>query len=125
MRALCKNARGLYPASRFRRKRTIRGSVNIANTALAGMNSSQTRIATSAHNLANLLTSEFRPLRSDQVALKSGGSEARVSQASRPEHVDIAREIVGQIQASTQYNASLRVLAVDAELRGVLIDMFA
>lgn len=94
-------------------------------TALSGMQSAQTRISTSAHNLANLLTRDFEPLRSDQVTRASGGSEAHVSPSGRAEPVSIAREVVDQIQASTQYTASLRVLEVGADLRGSLLDILA
>ena len=39
--------------------------------------------------------------------------------------VDLVREVVDQIEASTQYTASLRVLEVGRDLRGSLLDVLA
>ena len=93
--------------------------------ALSGMQSASTRVAVSAHNVANLLTEGFRPQRTTQAAQASGGSQAMVTTADRPEAVDLDREIVGQIEARTQFKASARVLGVEAEMRGSLLDLFA
>ena len=92
--------------------------------ALSGMQSAQTRVGVSAHNVANLLTEDFRPQRTLQTTRASGGSQARVEQSRDPAPVSLSREIVGQIQASTQYSASARVFAVGAEMRGTLLDLF-
>lgn len=93
--------------------------------ALSGMQSAQTRVAVSAHNVANLLTEDFRPQRVVQTSLASGGSTARVEQSRGRSEVSLASEIVGQIQASAQYSASARVFAVGSEIRGQLLDLFA
>ena len=93
--------------------------------ALSGMRGAETRIAVSAHNIANLLTEDFRPQRAEQVASRGGGSQTRVRQSTQAAPVSLEREIIGQIQAETQYAASARVFAVDAELRGSLLDLFA
>lgn len=93
--------------------------------ALSGMQSARTRFATSAHNVANLLTEDFRPLRTTQTAVAGGGSQARVDQSPAPRPVSLAREVVGQIEAGVQYTASARVLQVGAELRGSLLDVLA
>jgi len=93
--------------------------------ALSGMQSATTRVAVSAHNVANLLSQDFRPQRAEQTSQAGGGSRATLSQASTPEPVSLTREIVGQIQATTQYSASARVFAVGAEMRGQLLDILA
>ena len=92
--------------------------------ALSGMQSAETRVAVSAHNVANWMTEGFRPQRVVQSSRAGGGSDARVQQADRPARVSLAREAVGQIQASTQYTASARVFQVGAEMRGQLVDLF-
>jgi len=94
-------------------------------SALSGMQSAQRSFATSAHNVANLLTEDFRPLRTTQSARAGGGSTASVSQAPVPRPVDLTREVVSQIQSKTQYTASLRVFEAGAEMRGELIDLLA
>ena len=93
--------------------------------ALSGMQSAQTRVAVSAHNVANLLTDGFRPQRAMQTSAPAGGSQASVTTAPAPEPVSLEQEIVDQIVSKTQYEASARVLGVSAEMRGSLLDLFA
>lgn len=99
--------------------------MEVLGIALSGMQSASTRVTVSAHNVANLLTRDFRPQRAEQTAQASGGSSASVRQSARPEPVSLEREIVGQIEARTQYTASARVFAVGAEMRGQLLDILA
>ncbi|HIF95027.1 MAG TPA: flagellar basal body rod protein [Myxococcales bacterium] len=93
--------------------------------ALSGIQSAQTRIGVSAHNVANYLTEDFRPQRVVQTAAPSGGTRARVQQSRDPEPVSLEREIVSQITAKTAYTASVRVFEVGAKLEGALLDIFA
>jgi flagellar hook protein FlgE len=93
--------------------------------ALSGMQSAQTRVAVSAHNVANLLTDGFRPQRAVQTSVAAGGSQASVATTASPEPVRLEQEIVDQIVAKNQYRASARVLGVSAEMRGSLLDLFA
>jgi flagellar hook-associated protein FlgK len=93
--------------------------------ALSGMRSAQTRVAVSAHNVANLLTEGFSPQRAVQTSLPAGGSHAMVATSPAPEPVSLEREIVDQIVAKTQFKASARVLDVDLEMRGSLLDILA
>lgn len=93
--------------------------------ALSGMRSAQTRVAVSAHNVANLLTEGFRPQRAVQTSLAAGGSQAMVATSPAPEPVSLEREIVDQIVAKTQFKASARVLDVELEMRGSLLDILA
>lgn len=93
--------------------------------ALSGMRSAGTRVAVSAHNVANLLTDGFRPQRVVQTAQAAGGSQAAVATAPAPEPVELDREIVGQIEAKAQFKASARVLEIGLELRGSLLDILA
>ena len=92
--------------------------------ALSGMQSAQTRVAVSARNVANLLTEDFGPQRAIQVSDAGGGSTARVQQASQAESASLAREVVGQIQASTQYSASERVFEVGVGMHAKFLDLF-
>lgn len=100
-------------------------SMDVMQTALSGMRSAGTRIAASAHNLANLQTENFQPQRVNQTSRASGGSEARVQESGSAARVSIAQEVVAQIQAKTQYTGSLRVLDVGSEMRGQLLDILA
>ena len=100
-------------------------SMDTSGIALSGMRSAQTRVAVSAHDVANLLTENFRPQRAVQTSVASGGAEAMVATSPMPEPVSLEREVVDQIVAKTQFKASARVLDVDFEMRGSLLDMLA
>lgn len=89
------------------------------------MRSAQVHLAGSAHNVANLLTPSFQPLRSVQTSLASGGSVAVSQQEASPRPVDLADEFVTQMLASLQWNASLRAVEVGQEMQGQLVDLFA
>jgi len=93
--------------------------------ALSGMQSAQTRVAVSAHNVANLLTDGFRPQRAVQTSSTNGGSQASVATAAAPESVSLDQELVDQIVAKSQYQASARVLGISADMRGSLLDLLA
>ena len=84
--------------------------IDAFSAALSGIRSSTTRQAVSAHNVANLTSEEFRPLRTQQAERQGGGSEARVVRAAEPEPVELSHEIVEQIRARVQFEASLGVL---------------
>ena len=102
-------------------------------TAASGMRSAQVRLAASAHNVANLGTTSFRPLRVAQSSLDTGGSTAQLQQGEGQQGevgadsagVDLTREVVEQIRAGVQFEASARAFAVATEVRGRLFDIFA
>ena len=100
-------------------------SMDTVAIGLSGMQSAGTRIAVSAHNVANLLTERFRPQRAVQSSVAGGGSEARVETAPAPESVDLAQEMIDQIVSKTQFKASARVVDVGLEMRGSLLDILA
>jgi flagellar hook protein FlgE len=97
---------------------------DVFSIAISGFQSATLRLGASAHNLANLNTEDFRPLRTEQVALESGGSAAVNTQSPEPEEVDIAHEFVEQIRARFQAEASLGVLSGVLQTHGRLIDLF-
>lgn len=96
-----------------------------ATIALTGIRSAEQRMAASAHNVANLGTEDFRPLRVTQNTLGGGGVAARVMQVEIPEEVDVASEVAAQIEARIQFLASLRTIGAQQELEGALVDLFA
>ncbi len=96
--------------------------VDAIGSSLSGVRSAFERRNASAHNVANLLTEEFRPLRARQSEVEAGGSRVEIERAARPETVDLAKELVDSSLASVQAKASLRVLDTDLDLVGTLID---
>ncbi len=93
--------------------------------AITGIRSAHVGVAAAAHNLANLNTPEFRPVRAVQETAPGGGSRARVVRTSEPAAVEIARELVSMELASVQARASSGVVAAEREMLGSLFDAFA
>ena len=97
-------------------------SIRAVGSALSGVQSAFERRNVAAHNVANLQTEDFRPLRARQVEASPSGSRVEVEQSAEPREVDLASELVGASVASTQARASLRVLDTELDLVGSLID---
>lgn len=76
---------------------------------VSGMHAAMRRIEAASHNVANLLTEGFRPVRTHAIA----------------QSVDLAGELVGMQVARFQFDASLRVADTQADLLGTLLDLHA
>ena len=83
------------------------------------------RLSASAHNVANLTTQDVRPLRAIQTEIVEGGATTRLARATTPAPVDLVHETLERSRATLQYTASLRLLAVEFDLRGQLVDLLA
>jgi len=92
-------------------------------SSLSGIQTAFARRNASAHNVANVLTEDFKPLRTEQSESPSGGSRAEVRQAEEPREVDLAQEFVSSSVADVQARASLRVLDTELDLVGSIIDI--
>jgi hypothetical protein len=64
-----------------------------------------------------------RTVRTIKMETVVGGSTARLARANTPTPVDLVHETVERSRASLQYTASLRLLSVEADLRGQLADL--
>ncbi|MEM7411176.1 MAG: flagellar basal body rod protein [Myxococcota bacterium] len=93
--------------------------------ATSGIQSAQRRLAGSAHNVANLTTPGFRPLRTLQSSQAGGGSTAILRQTDEPEPVQLSHEALEQTRARMQAQAMLGVVHVVDSTRGCLIDILA
>ncbi len=98
---------------------------DVLSIAQSGMQSSAVRLRNSAHNVANIATSEFKNHRTEQVSLSGGGSSASTRVDTQAKEVSFEREAVEQIRAAVQYKASARIVSADEEMRGTLLDAFA
>ena len=98
---------------------------DVLSIAQSGMQSAGVRLRNSAHNVANLATPDFKNHRTDQVSLSGGGSRATTSVDREPQDVSIAHEAVEQIRAKVQFKASARVVGIQEDMRGSLLDAFA
>ena len=95
------------------------------SSALSGIQAAKRQISASSHNVANLLTERFRPLRASQSDVAEGGVRASVEQSEQVAPVDVAREIVMTDLATVQAKASARVVETELELLGSLLDLHA
>jgi len=99
--------------------------MDTANIAVSGIQAGLVRLANAAHNVANLTTPDFQPLRTHQASIAGGGTRALSQRESRPAELDLAFELVESLRAAHATRASLRVLGIEAELSGSLVDLVA
>jgi flagellar basal body rod protein FlgG len=97
---------------------------SLGSIAASGMNVAQTRLNTSAHNIANTVTEGFRRHGVVQAAQSGGGVQATVTQSP---HVGSALEtdVVDQLQAKNSFLANLSVFKTSSKMAGVLLNQKA
>jgi flagellar hook protein FlgE len=91
--------------------------------ALSGIAAGQKRLQGSSHNIANLLTEDFHPVRTEQSEVAEGGVQATQEHSAEPEEVSIAKEFAEQALASLQVKASARALNAAIDTLGSLLDI--
>ena len=91
--------------------------------ALSGITAGQKRLQGSSHNLANLLTEDFHPVRTSQEEVAEGGTRATQERAQQPEPVSIAKELIDQELAALQIRASIRAVDTALKTLGGLLDI--
>ncbi len=87
------------------------------------MNAAQTQLRASAHNVANLGTSDFRRLEVRQNAQQGGGVTAETTRAAMAQP-ELERDLVDQLKARNAFLANLAVFKSDNALAGELLDVF-
>lgn len=94
---------------------------SISSIASSGMAAAQTRLQTSAHNIANLQTEGFKRQQVTQSAERGGGVSTTLS---RSEQVGSALEtdVVSQLQARNEFLANLAVFKTTNKMQGALLD---
>lgn len=97
---------------------------SISTIALSGMNAAMSRLGSSAHNVANGLTPDFRRQVVQQEALADGGVVVSIGQSPQAGH-DLARDIVEQMSAGYSFKANLGVIRTQDEMLGSLLDLRA
>ena len=95
--------------------------MNVLSTALSGVQSAQTRLNSSANNVANANTPGFR--REEVVAQSQpeGGVSTQIQKADRP-GVNLEQEVVEQMSASFAYKANLQVMRTADRAMGSLLN---
>lgn len=96
-----------------------------ASIGLTGIASATKRIEAASHNIANLQTEDFHPVRVAQSSRVAGGSVAEAEVSPEPKPVSVAHEFIESDLAALQAKASARIVETDLELLGSLLDILA
>lgn len=95
---------------------------SILPAAASGLQAAQLRLASSAHNVANMNTPGFhRQQVQQQAEPHPGGVRTQLARAVQP-GVALEAEAVEQIAATYAFKASALVLRSAAEMAGALLD---
>jgi len=96
----------------------------VSSIALSGLQAAQTRMSSSAHNIANAVTPNFRRQVVAQQTTPNGGVTATTARA--PETGDaLAEDLVALKLAQHLFTANLKVLRTQDQMLGTLLDTHA
>ena len=95
---------------------------SISSIALSGMNAAQTALNSSAHNVANMNTAQFRRQEVTQTAQTDGGVSASLTSASM-EGSSLEKDVVAQLQAKNSFLANLAVFKTGDQMAGAMLNM--
>ena len=93
----------------------------ISSVAVSGMNTAQTRLNASAHNIANLGTEGFRRQEVVQTEQPGGGVAPTLTRAPAVGPA-LETDVVAQLQAKNSFLANLAVFKTSNQMAGVLLD---
>jgi flagellar hook-associated protein FlgK len=93
----------------------------LASISQSGMNAAQVHLQSSAHNIANNSTEDFKRQEVDQQAQQGGGVTASVSKRANV-GADLAKDMVEQLAAKNAFLANLAVFKRSNEMAGALLD---
>lgn len=93
----------------------------LSSVALSGMSVAQTRLDTTAHNVANLATEGFTRQETVQSEQAGGGVTASVRRAQATGNA-LETDVVSQLQAKHSFMANLAVFKTGNKMAGALLD---
>ena len=95
--------------------------MDIASIATSALLSAQQVVNVRANNIVNAQTDSFTPLTPSFVSeAPTGGVAVFVQEADGP--VNLVRETIGLISATTQYEAAAALIRTDEALNGTLLE---
>lgn len=94
---------------------------SLSSIALSGMNAAQTKLDTTAHNVANLATEGFKRQETVQTEQSGGGVKASVRRAEAAGNA-LETDVVSQLQAKHSFMANLAVFKTSNKMAGALLD---
>jgi len=95
---------------------------SISSVPLSGMNAAQTVLNSSAHNVANMNTSQFRRQEVTQTAQTGGGVTTSLTTAST-DGSSLNEDVVAQLQAKNSFLANLAVFKTGDQMAGTMLNM--
>ena len=96
---------------------------SISSIGSSGLLAAQLRLDTSAHNVANMKTPQFRrQVVVQEEAADRAGVRASVQRQQDAEGVALENEAVEQMSATYAFKASLRTIQAEDQMLGRLID---
>lgn len=96
----------------------------VSSIALSGLQAAQTRMGSSAHNIANAVTPNFRRQVVAQQTTANGGVSATIERAP-VEGEALAEDLVALKLAQHLFTANLKVLRTHDQMLGTLLDVEA
>jgi flagellar hook protein FlgE len=114
--------------------------VGAIHSALSGLTAFSTQIDVTAHNVANVMTNEFKKSRTEFVALETGGvlSVIQKNESAGPSilnntgygpaqlelsNVDLGEEAINLIISQRGYEANLQTIKTADDMLGSLLDI--
>jgi flagellar hook protein FlgE len=114
--------------------------VGAIHSALSGLTAFSTQIDVTAHNVANVMTNEFKKSRTEFVALETGGvlSVIQKNESAGPSilnntgygpaqlelsNVDLGEEAISLIISQRGYEANLQTIKTADDMLGSLLDI--
>ena len=94
---------------------------SLTSISLSGMAAAQARLGTSAHNIANAMTPDFRRQTVEASAQAEGVVSTTLGRAGVPGE-DLATDLVTQREALYAFKANLRVVQTADAMLGALLD---
>jgi flagellar hook-associated protein FlgK len=96
----------------------------ISSIALSGLQAAQTRIGSSAHNIANAMTPNFRRQVVAQQSVPGGGVMTTIERSPLAGEA-LAEDLVAMKLAQHLFAANLKVLRTHDQMLGTLLDEHA
>lgn len=94
---------------------------SLSSVASSGMAAAQTRLQSSASNIANLSTENYRRQEVNQTTQTSGGVSASVSRAPTAGSA-LETDVVAQLEAKNSFLANLAVFKTSNKMQGALLN---
>ncbi len=97
---------------------------SVLSISLSGMHAAQSLLDSSAHNVANSSTPEFRRQQVVQTEQKDGGVSSAIAKSANEGHA-LESDLVAQLQAKNAFLANLAVFKTGNQMAGALLDKSA